>query len=154
MHILVSPRKKISSARRSDNIHASMPPHSSLETLWPILFMENIQSGIIFKILCTRPLQSQFITICVKKPVLQAFFLKKIIVFSHFDIVGKLWIQLFNRVTESQNFLILLTLLEWFNYKILHRVIYWFALMEFRWTTFTLYRGDQQVIRQWRGRIF
>ena len=39
--------------------------------------MENIQSGIIFKILSTRPLQSQLITICVKKPVLQAFFWRK-----------------------------------------------------------------------------
>ena len=114
LHILVSLRKKISSARRSDNIDASMPPHSSFETLWPILFMENIQSGIIFKILGTRPLQSQLITICVpQKTCFSGLFLKKILVFSHFDqrktppsytSLESYGSQLSNHVIECQNF--------------------------------------------------
>ena len=114
LHFFAILSKKNSSGCRSDNIDASMPPHSSFETLWPILFMENIQSGIIFKILGTRPLQSQLITICVpQKTCFSGLFLKKILVFSHFDqrktppsytSLESYGSQLSNHVAESPNF--------------------------------------------------
>ena len=74
------------SCRRSDNIDASMPPHSSFETLWPILFMENIQNGKTFKIGGPSPLRSQLIqNRDTLKRCFSGLFFWKILVFSHYD---------------------------------------------------------------------
>ena len=114
LHFLVSLCKKNSSGCRSDNIDASMPPHSSFETLWPTLFMENIQNGKTLKIGGPSPLRSQLIKICVpQKTCFSCIFLEKILVFSHFDqrktppsytSLESYGSQLSNHVTESVNF--------------------------------------------------
>ena len=80
------PLQKNSSGCRSDHIDAGMPPHSSFETLWPLLFMENIQNGKIFKIGGPSPLRSQLIqNRDTLKSCFSGLFLEKILVFSHFD---------------------------------------------------------------------
>ena len=86
LHFFTILSKKNSSCRRSDNIDASMPPHSSFETLWPILFMENIQNGKTFKIGGPSPLRSQLIqNRDTLKRCFSGLFSWKILVFSHFD---------------------------------------------------------------------
>ena len=78
--------KKNSSGHRLDNIDASMSPHSSFETLWPTLFMKNIQNGKTFKIGGPSPLRSQLIqNRDTLKSCFSGLFFEKILVFSHFD---------------------------------------------------------------------
>ena len=85
-HFFAILSKKNSSGCRSDNIDASMPPHSSFETLWPTLFMENIQNGKTSKIGGPSPLRSQVIqNRDTKKSCFSGLFLEKTLVFSHFD---------------------------------------------------------------------
>ena len=112
-HFGVPPQKN-SNARRSDNIDASMPPHSSFETLWPTLFMENIQIGKTFEIGGPGPLRSQLIqNRDTLKSCFSDLFLEKILVFSHFDqrktppsytSLESYRSQLSNHVAESLNF--------------------------------------------------
>ena len=85
-HFFAILSKKNSSGCRPDNIDASMPPHSSFETLWPTLFMENIQNGKTFKIGGPSPLRSQVIqNRDTLKSCFSGLFLEKTLVLSHFD---------------------------------------------------------------------
>ena len=113
-HFFAILSKKNSSSCRSDNIDASMPPHSSFETLWPTLFMENTQNSKTFKIGGPSPLRSQLIqNRDTLKSCFSDLFLEKILLFSHFDqrktppsdtSLESYRSQLSNHVTECQNF--------------------------------------------------